>query len=201
MFITVQTEKIALAIVKGNCLIRDGQYEKALTHYETLLLIVDESTPHHLRCCYTNLGVALRNLDQTDLAVDAYMKALDVRGDEDDSNVNAIRGCLANALLDQKRPEEALLFLSPAEEYFKGQFNRERLGEVLETKARALLALGNKLDALAAAHEAENLLYAFCMDREATDRDVSKSFSRAVNTLAVCTFEFRCGSGVNAERF
>jgi tetratricopeptide (TPR) repeat protein len=200
MLTTVLTEKLNLAVEKGNDHIRAARYEQAVTHYETLLIFVDESTPHYLRCCYTNLGMSCRALGRVEEALSYYIKALDVRVD-DDFTTNAIRAHIGNALVDQGHAAQALDFLSPAETYFRGQFSRYQLAEVLETKARALLAINEKHLALAAALESVNIYYPFVMDREATNKDHSKAFGRAVNTLAVCTVEFRCGSGVNAERF
>lgn len=189
MFKTVLTEKLQTAIKEGNNYFRQGDYAAMLTHYRAVGIFFEDAEPFYRRQYLINLGIAYRNAGHCDEAINTYIQALDVVGEEDGSDIYALRASLSNVLLDQKRPDEALLFLSPAEKYFKGQFNRERLGEVLETKARALLALGKNLDALAAAHEAVGLLYEFVMDREATNRDVSKSFSRAVNTLSVCTFE------------
>lgn len=186
---TVLTEKLSLAIAEGNDHYRVGDFSSMLAHYKAIRIFFEDSDAFYLKQYFINLGIAYHELGFYDEAINEYMRALAVEGDElDEITCGANLGA---ALLHQGRSDEALTFLAQPERYFRGSFNRERLGEVLETKARALLALGKKLDALAAAHEAENLLYAFCMDREATKRDVSKSFSRAVNTLAVCTFEAR----------
>jgi tetratricopeptide (TPR) repeat protein len=184
---TVLTEKLSLAIAEGNDHYRVGDFSAMLAHYKAIRIFFEDSDAFHLKQYLINLGIAYHELGFYDEAINEYMRALAVEGDEIDEITCGAN--LGDALLHQGRSDEALTFLAQPERYFRGSFNRERLGEVLETKARALLALNRKFDALAAALEAVNLLYEFVMDPEATKRDVTKSFSRAVNTFSVCTFE------------
>jgi tetratricopeptide (TPR) repeat protein len=178
--------KLKAAIKEGNDLWRADDFKGMLRHYLTLRQFFEDAPPAFQRFYYCNLAIAYREAGQIEQAIEGYLKALQVKGEENESDIATINANLACAQLFQNRPDEALIYLSQPESYHrtnvpvgveeKGEW-AFRLGNALESKARALHSLEDD-GAIKAAKEAVDLLLEYCADSKAT--------GRAIRTLATC---------------
>jgi tetratricopeptide (TPR) repeat protein len=176
--------KLTEIIRKGKACWYRGEYEVMLGYFKALSLVISE--PFFLRRVLINLGVAYQELNRSEEAIDSYRQALEIKEERDENDITACRQNLGNALMDTEKFAEALALLTDSEKFFRESqpFTDEevkergfRLGTTLETKARALHALGDK-SALDVADEAEKLLFKHCREDKAT--------GRAIRTKVVC---------------
>lgn len=176
----------AEAIKEGNERWRKDDFAGMLAHYQSIGRFFEDAPPAWKRHYLGNLGIAYQENGQDERAIAAYIKAIQVKGDEDESVIATINGNLANALLSMGRADESLIYLSQPEDYHRnnvpiGPEEKKqwafKLGNALETKARALYALNDK-SCVAVAKEAVDLLYEYWEDAHAT--------GRAIRTLAIC---------------
>lgn len=178
---TVQTEKqlrLEESIIEGNDFWRDGKFKEMLAHYLSVRKFFDESEPRYLRQCLINLGIARHELGQYEQAVDAYAQALEIEDEKDASDIAACQANYGDALLNLGRLEEARNYLNEAESYFEGAYEHISLAEVLETRARVYLAMGEYYAAVMTVNRAMSLLLGFS--------DLSKLIERGRRTLDMC---------------
>jgi tetratricopeptide (TPR) repeat protein len=173
---TALIEKLQRAVTKGNDYWRRDDFQGMLKFYQDVDFLFEDAPPKFQRFYFCNLGIACQETGKDDLAKDCFLKALDYEGSELDTAT--INGNLANVFLSLGRADDCLIYLSQPEEYYRAHEpltdKKEwafRLGNALETKARALRALGDK-NALDVADEAEKLLFQYCRDDRATGRAI-----------------------------
>jgi tetratricopeptide (TPR) repeat protein len=188
MSTSVQIETLQKAITEGNDLWREDGFQGMLTFYLNVRFLFEDAPPEFQRFYFCNLGIAYQETGENGQAKKCYLKALTFDGKESDTAT--IYANLGNAVMSLGRPDEALIYLSQPEQYHrthppigveeKKEWAR-RLGNLLETKARALHTLDDK-NALDVANEAEKLLFEYCRDDKAT--------GRAIRTLGMCWERF-----------
>lgn len=179
---TVLTElqtNLKAAIREGIDLWEAENYAEALKHFQSVGRFFVKSEPNYLRQYYCNLGIVYRALDRLDLAVIEHERALEIEphSERERSDVAAIKANLAYALMHLERFDEAHKHLNEAVKYFRSRRKHKRLGEALETRARAYLAQGKTGKAVKAADKAYKT-----MRRHSND----KAIIRGLGTLMAC---------------
>lgn len=172
MSVAVQVERFAEALKRGNDLWRADDFAGMLAHYQALGTFFEDAPPAYRRHYFGNLAIAYQDSGQWKQAVPEYLKALQVCGEEDESDIATINANLASCHLLLGHADETLIYLSQPEDFHRRNVPSDpeakkewafRLGNALETKARALLALNDR-SAIEAAREAANLLLEYWID-------------------------------------
>jgi tetratricopeptide (TPR) repeat protein len=103
------------------------------------------------------LGIAFANLGQWDKAQQAFLTARDDAGAAEHGTRARLADMAANAALAQGQPTRALAILQPAQASAKAAEDPELGATVAVDRARALVALGQQEDAVAALADARAL--------------------------------------------
>lgn len=175
----VQTQtKFKAALGDGITLRKLGLFDKAIDHYRSIRRFFDESDPTNLRRFYSGIGVIYFNLGDYEQAILEYEQGLrlPINDSQDEIEDAALKGNIANALVELKRTAEAHAFLDHAEKVLRDRQVDDWLGDRLETRARAYFIDDEYLKALEAAKESFDLLW-HCFDTE--------SLSQAIKTLGM----------------
>jgi len=169
MYSDVQT-KLKKALGDGIKLRKRGLFDEALSHYASIRVFFDESDPAYLRRYLNGVGVIHFNLGSHTQAVELYEQALNlpIADSYEELEDAAVKGNLANALVELRRTSEAHAFLDHAERVFREHQVDDWLGDRLETRARAYLIDSENEKAWKAINEAVGLLM-HCFDEESLE--------------------------------